>query len=95
MFLDAFPNAPFIVVASPRLGFPTVPQFEMPFLLDPFAMAELPPMFTDAYGVGVIGFEVTPDPALLGFTYVVQAGCLDPNSGVWRFSNVETMVGMP
>ena len=43
----------------------------------------------------MIGFEVAPNAALLGFTYVVQAGCLDPNSGVWRFSNVETMVGMP
>jgi hypothetical protein len=86
MFLDAFPNSPYIVVASPRLGFTTFPQFEMPVLIDPFGMAQLPPMFTDAQGVGAIGFEVSPDPALLGFTYVVQAGCLDPGSGVWRFS---------
>ena len=95
MFLDAFPSSPYIVVASPRLGYTTFTQFEMPVLVDAFAMAVLPPMFTDVNGVGVIGFEVAPNPALLGFTYVVQAGCLDPNSGVWRFSNVETMVGMP
>ena len=47
MFLDAFPNSPYIVVASPRLGFTTFTQFEMPVLVDAFAMAELPPMFTD------------------------------------------------
>jgi hypothetical protein len=95
MWLDAFPNSPYIVLASPRLGFTTFTQFEMPALLDPVGMAQLQPMFTDQNGVGAISFEVTPDAALLGFTYVVQAGVLDPGSGVWRLSNVETMVGMP
>lgn len=52
-------------------------------------------LFTDALGDGVIGFEVSPDASLLGFTYVVQAGVLEPVSGVWRFSNLETMVAMP
>ena len=95
LFLDAFPNAPYIVIASPRLGFTTVSPFEMPVLIDQVGMAQLPIMFTDPVGLGVIGFEVSPNASLLGFTYVVQVGALDPSSNNWRFSNVETMVAMP
>jgi hypothetical protein len=93
--LEASPNAPYVVFGSPRLGFSTVPQFEMPLLVDMVAMAQLPMMSTDAVGVGTIPFEVIPEAALLGFTFVVQAVCFDPQSGGLRFSNVETMVAMP
>jgi hypothetical protein len=95
LFVDAFPNSPYILIASPRLGFTTVNPFEMPVLIDVMGMVQLPIHFTDASGQGVIGFEISPDPVLLGFTYVVQLGALDPSTNNWRFSNVETMVAMP
>jgi hypothetical protein len=95
LFLDAFPSSPFIIIASPRLGFTTVPPFEMPVLVNLAGMVQLPVMFTDALGQAAVGFEIPPDATLLGFTYVVQAGAFDPGSGNWRFSNVETMVAMP
>jgi hypothetical protein len=95
LFLDAFPNSPFIVIASPRLGFASVPMLEMPALVDQSLMALLPVMSTDALGQAVVGFNISPLAALLGFTYVVQVGVLDPVGGHWRLSNVETMVAMP
>jgi hypothetical protein len=93
--IDAFPNAPYIVVWSSALKFNGFPQFEMPVLIDTSNMLMLAPHVTDAVGHGVIGFEIEPQAFLLGYTYVVQAGCLDPVAGTWRFSNVETMVSMP
>jgi hypothetical protein len=95
LFVDGFPNSFFIVIAAPKLGFSTVNPFEMPVLVGLTGMVQLPPMTTDALGHGAVGFTIPPDAALLGFTYVAQAGALDPVTGNWRFSNVETMVAMP
>ena len=95
LFLDAQPNAPFVIAASPRLGFQTLPGWEMPFLLDQVALAQLPTMFTDGLGLASVGFEVPPVAALLGFSFTVQAVVGDPISGVLRFSNVESMVCIP
>jgi hypothetical protein len=95
LIVDAFPNAPYIVIAAPRLGFTTVSPFEMPVLIDSTGMVQLPIDFTDASGQDVVGLEVPPDATLLGFTYVVQIGAFDASSNNWRFSNVETMVTLP
>jgi hypothetical protein len=96
MFLLGEPNAPFVIMASPRLEYLTSPSlFEMPFLLDLTALAMLPTLFTNGLGQAVVGFEVDPIAALLGFTFVVQVLVGDPTSGTPRFSNVESMTCIP
>jgi hypothetical protein len=98
LFLSAQPNAPFVIGASPRLGFqaPTATTtFEMPFLLDPFMLAELPMMVTDGLGAAIVGFEVAPLASLLGFSFTVQVVVGDPVTGTPRLSNVESMVCLP
>ena len=89
------PIAPLVIAASPRLGFQTSPAWEMPFLLDPVALAQLPVMFTDGLGLATVPFEVSPIPALLGFSFTVQVVVIDPVSGAPRFSNVESMICVP
>jgi hypothetical protein len=64
-------------------------------LLDPGALAQLPVMFTDPLGLASVPFEVSPVPALLGFSFTVQVIVLDPISGTPRLSNVESMVCIP
>ena len=71
-------------------------MFEMPFLLDPFALALLPTMFTDGLGSAVVGFEVRPIASLLGFSFTVQVVVGDPTSpALPRLSNVESMTCIP
>jgi hypothetical protein len=98
MFLAAQANAPFVIAASPRLGFTTSTpalSFEMPFLLDLNALATLPIANTDGLGMAVVGFEIGPIAALLGFSFTVQVVVGDPTTGIARLSNVESMVCIP
>ena len=95
MWVTAAPNAPFTILASPRLGFQTGPSFAMPFLLDPVAMAQLPVETTDASGLAAKGFEVAPVPAVFGFAFTVQIAVLDPGTGTLQLSNVESTVCIP
>ena len=95
MWVTAAPNAPFTILASPRLGFQTGPSFAMPFLLDPVAMVQLPVDTTDALGLAAKGFEVAPVPAVFGFAFTVQIAVLDPGTGTLQLSNVESMVCVP
>ena len=96
LFLKAQPNAPYVIGASPRLGFQNGGSvFEMPFLLDSVAFVQLPTMFTDGLGFAAVGFEVSPVAALLGFSFTVQVVVGDPVTGTPRLSNVESMVCIP
>ena len=95
LFVNAQPNAPFVIGASPRLGFSANPSWEMPILLDPVDHAELEVMYTDGLGFAAVGFQVSAIPELLGFAYTVQVLVIDPGTAQARLSNVESMVVLP
>jgi hypothetical protein len=95
LFLHAAPNAPFTIMASPRLGFQTGSYYEMPFLLDVSGTVQLPLEMTDWQGFAAKGFEVRPAPVVFGFAFTVQVVVADPVTGALQLSNVESMCCVP
>ncbi len=94
--LTTFPNSVVLIGISTGAGFiGGLAPIQMPFLLDPASLAILPILAADATGHLGFGFELEPNVALLGLTFEVQVTSQDPSTGVIRFSNLATMVGLP